>query len=144
MDRFARVLLLSVLSLLVSSPRFFPFLTFTTSERSRTSKTLHIINMAGARGSAVADHISYPPHCLANASAQNSANPTHTMLRVKNSISSIDLYPPKLEHRKHYIFSTITDPTGSKAWRITFHPPTQVPHALTKMFPTTLRERGSD
>ena len=59
----------SVLSLLVSSPRFFPPLTFTTSERARTSKTLHISNMSGARRDpGVADHISYPPHSLANAS----------------------------------------------------------------------------
>ena len=58
----------SFLSLPVSSPRLFPFLILTTSQSARTSKTLHIFNMPGHERTRVADHISYPPHSLANAS----------------------------------------------------------------------------
>ena len=82
----------SFLSVLVSSPRFFPFL---TSESARTSKTLHIFNMPRRQRTNVANHISYPPYCLANASDRNCPNPTRTMLRLKSSSSSIDSYPPK-------------------------------------------------
>ena len=52
-------------------------------------------SIMGYAVAAVAEHIEYPTHCLANVSDQKFPNPICTMLRLKSFFSSIDSYPPK-------------------------------------------------